>query len=103
MNMITLYRQRTLKMKLWMVRPDQSFIRIESPATEKGTGSLRIKDEMWNYLPKVEHTFKIPPSMMLQPWMGSDFRSDDLVKESSHIGVSRFKTYAMLGLISRRS
>jgi outer membrane lipoprotein-sorting protein len=38
---------------------------------------------MWNYLPKVERTIKIPPSMMLQPWMGSDFTNDDLVKESS--------------------
>jgi outer membrane lipoprotein-sorting protein len=26
---------------------------------------------------------KIPPSMMLQPWMGSDFTNDDLVKQSS--------------------
>ena len=38
---------------------------------------------MWNYLPKVERTIKIPPSMMLQSWMGSDFSNDDLVKESS--------------------
>jgi len=38
---------------------------------------------MWNYLPNVERTIKIPPSMMLQPWMGSDFTNDDLVKQSS--------------------
>jgi len=38
---------------------------------------------MWNYLPSVEKVIKIPPSMMLQPWMGSDFANDDLVKESS--------------------
>ncbi len=36
-----------------------------------------------NYLPNVEPIVKIPPSMMLQPWMGSDFTNDDLVKESS--------------------
>jgi len=36
---------------------------------------------MWNYLPKVDRTIKIPPSMMLQPWMGSNFSNDDLVKE----------------------
>jgi hypothetical protein len=33
----------------------------------------------------VERTIKIPPSMMLQPWMGSDFTNDDLVKSSSLI------------------
>lgn len=75
--------QRTLQLRVWMDRPDRSFIRILAPAKEAGIGSLRLKTEMWNYLPSVERIIKIPPSMMLQPWMGSDFTNDDLVKESS--------------------
>ena len=75
--------QRTLALRAWMERPKRSFIRILAPAKEKGIGSLRIGAEMWNYLPNVERTIKIPPSMMLQPWMGSDFTNDDLVKSSS--------------------
>lgn len=75
--------QRTLVMRVWMDRPEKTFVRILSPAKEAGIGSLRIKTEMWNYLPSVERVIKIPPSMMLQPWMGSDFTNDDLVKESS--------------------
>jgi len=66
-----------------MERPRRSFVRIVSPVKEAGIGSLRIGAEMWNYLPNVERIIKIPPSMMLQPWMGSDFTNDDLVKESS--------------------
>jgi len=77
--------QRTLALRAWMERPKRSFIRILAPAKEKGIGSLRIGAEMWNYLPNVERTIKIPPSMMLQPWMGSDFTNDDLVKSSSLI------------------
>jgi outer membrane lipoprotein-sorting protein len=77
--------QRTLGMRLWMDRPTRSFVRILSPAKEAGIGSLRIRSEMWNYMPNIERTIKIPPSMMLQPWMGSDFTNDDLVKESSVI------------------
>ncbi|OGA72122.1 MAG: outer membrane lipoprotein-sorting protein [Betaproteobacteria bacterium RIFCSPLOWO2_12_FULL_65_14] len=77
--------QRTLALRAWMERPRRSFIRILAPAKEKGIGSLRIGAEMWNYLPNVERTIKIPPSMMLQPWMGSDFTNDDLVKSSSLI------------------
>jgi hypothetical protein len=38
---------------------------------------------MWQYIPKIERTIKIPASMMLQSWMGSDFTNDDMVKESS--------------------
>ena len=74
---------RTLELVAWIERPRRSFIRILAPAKEAGIGSLRIGAEMWNYLPTVERTIKIPPSMMLQPWMGSDFTNDDLVKESS--------------------
>lgn len=77
--------QRTLSLQVWMKRPDKTFVRISAPAKEAGVSSLRIEDEMWNYLPKVERTIKVPPSMMLQPWMGSDFTNDDLVKESSMI------------------
>ena len=83
MSVATPRWQRTLTLRAWIERPRQSFIRILSPAKEAGIGSLRIGSEMWNYLPKVERTIKIPPSMMLQPWMGSDFTNDDLVKESS--------------------
>ena len=77
--------QRTLGLRAWMERPRRSFIRILAPAKEKGIGSLRIGAEMWNYLPNIERTIKIPPSMMLQPWMGSDLTNDDLVKSSSLI------------------
>ena len=77
--------ERTLELQAWMDRPRRSFIRILAPAKEAGIASLRIGSEMWNYLPTVERTIKIPPSMMLQPWMGSDFSNDDLVKESSMV------------------
>ena len=50
---------------------------------EKGTATLRIGNEMWNYLPKTDKVMKIPPSMMMGSWMGSDFTNDDIVKESS--------------------
>jgi outer membrane lipoprotein-sorting protein len=75
--------ERTLQMDFWMVNPDRTFIRITAPAKEAGTATLRIGTNMWNYLPTVERVIKIPPSLMLQPWMGSDFTNDDLVKESS--------------------
>lgn len=83
MSIVTPRWQRTLALRVWMDRPKRTFIRIDAPAKEAGIGSLRIGSEMWNYLPSVERTIKIPPSMMLQPWMGSDFTNDDLVKESS--------------------
>lgn len=74
---------RTLELSAYSEGKNKTFIRILSPAKEAGITTLRIDNNMWNYLPKVERTIKIPPSMMLQPWMGGDFTNDDLVKESS--------------------
>ena len=79
----TPYWRRTLDLRVWMDRPRNTFIRVLSPKKERGISSLRKGNEMWNYIPKIDRVVKIPPSMMLQPWMGSDFSNDDLVKESS--------------------
>ena len=75
--------QRTLEMTFWYDYPQKTFIRITGPAKDAGTGTLRLGSNMWTWLPSVERVIKIPPSLMLQAWMGSDFTNDDLVKESS--------------------
>ena len=95
MSIATSRWQRTLTLRAWMDRPRRSFIRILAPAKEAGIGSLHIGAEMWNYLPNIERTIKIPPSMMMQPWMGSDLTNDDLVKESS---VVDDYTHRVLGI-----
>jgi len=74
---------RTVEMRVWSKGTEYFLIRIDAPAEEAGTGFLKIGDEVWSYLPGVEKTIKIPPSMMHQSWMGSDFNYDDLVRESS--------------------
>ncbi|MCX6252083.1 MAG: outer membrane lipoprotein-sorting protein [Bacteroidetes bacterium] len=74
---------RTITMKTWSKGREYSMVLITAPARDKGQVFLKIKTEMWNWVPSVDKTIKIPPSMMLQSWMGSDFTNDDLVKQSS--------------------
>ncbi len=74
---------REMRMKVWALEPDFTLVLITAPARDKGTVTLKRKQEVWNYLPSVRRTIKIPPSMMLQGWMGSDFTNDDLVRQSS--------------------
>ena len=83
MHIVTPHYERTLKMLVWTKGMDRTFIRITSPKKERGVATLRINNEMWNYLPKIKKVMKISPSMMMGSWMGSDFSNDDLVKESS--------------------
>ncbi len=83
MEIVTPHWQRTLALKAWTVGMEKTFMRITEPLKEKGVGTLRIGNEMWNYLPKTDKVIKIPPSMMMSSWMGSDFTNDDLVKEFS--------------------
>ena len=81
MEIATPHWERKLEMKAWSQGMDKTFIRILAPKKEKGVGTLRIGTEMWNYLPKTNKIIKIPPSMMMGSWMGSDFTNDDLVRE----------------------
>jgi outer membrane lipoprotein-sorting protein len=83
MTVITPQWKRRLEIAVTSKGRNRMLLKILSPAKEKGTTTLRVGSEMWNYLPTVERTIKIPPSMMLESWMGSDFANDDLVKESS--------------------
>ena len=81
-----LSRPRVVAFHSWEDTPGKkSLIRIDKPAKDKGTGFLKLHPNLWMYVPRVERTVRVPPSMMLQSWMGSDFSNDDLVRESSEI------------------
>lgn len=74
---------RNIGIKSWGKGRDYSMILITSPARDRGTSFLKRQREIWNWVPTIERTIKLPPSMMSQSWMGSDFTNDDLVRESS--------------------
>jgi outer membrane lipoprotein-sorting protein len=74
---------REMTVKAWTKGNDLSFILVLAPAKEKGVVFLKRKKEVWNWIPSIERSIKMPPSMMSQSWMGTDFTNDDLVKEAS--------------------
>ena len=85
MQIVTENWQRSLTMQIWSQGTENSLIRIEKPKKEAGTATLKVGNNIWNYLPKVSRTIKIPTSMMMASWMGSHFTNDDLIKESRMI------------------
>jgi outer membrane lipoprotein-sorting protein len=74
---------RAFSMKVWAIEPDYALVLITAPASDKGTVTLKREQQVWNWIPTIRREIKIPPSMMLQSWMGSDFTNDDLVRQSS--------------------
>ena len=76
---------KEMTMKGWSVGEDYFASVVISPIKEKGTVFLKRENEVWNYIPSIERTIKLPPSMMMQNWMGTDFTNDDLVQRSSII------------------
>lgn len=74
---------REITLKAWTKGTQYSMILIESPQKDEGIAFLKRQKEVWNWMPVLERTIKLPPSMMSQSWMGTDFSNDDLVKESS--------------------
>lgn len=83
MSVVTPNYERTMEMEIWSRGTEDTFIRILSPKKDRGIATLKLGSEMWNYFPKVDKAIKVPPSMMMSSWMGSDFTNDDLVKEAS--------------------
>jgi len=77
--------RRTVSMKSWGKGRDFALVLITVPAKERGQAFLKRKNEMWQWVPAIDRMIKIPPSMLTQSWMGSDFTNDDLLKESSII------------------
>lgn len=82
MEVVTEHWDRSLTMEIWSLGTEYSLIRVTAPRKEAGTATLKAGDDIWNYLPRVDRTIKIPASLMMGAWMGSHFTNDDLVKES---------------------
>ena len=74
--------QRTLTLEQWSKGQDKTLIKVLKPKKEKDLATLRVDNNVWNYMPKVKRVIKIPSSMMSSSWMGSHFTNDDLVKQS---------------------
>lgn len=82
MEIVTGNWERNLSMEAWSLGTDFFLVRLRSPKKEAGVATLKAENHIWNYLPKIDRTLKIPASMMGGSWMGSHFTNDDLVKQS---------------------
>jgi hypothetical protein len=74
--------ERTMTMEAWSQGEDKSLVILRAPAKDAGVATLKVGDALWNYLPKVDRTMKLPAGMMSGAWMGSHLSNDDLVKSS---------------------
>ncbi len=83
MDIRTEHWERSLTLRAWSLGTEYALVRVETPAKEAGIATLKAGQEVWNYLPRVDRTIKVPSSMMMGSWMGSHFTNDDLVKEST--------------------
>jgi outer membrane lipoprotein-sorting protein len=77
--------ERTIEMKNWIKGRDYALTLITAPASEKGQTFLKRFNDMWHWMPSIGRLIKLPPSMMSQGWMGSDYTNDDILKESSMV------------------
>lgn len=75
--------ERSISFKTWTKGTDLSLVLITSPKKESGQTFLKRQREMWNWNPTISRMIKLPPSMLSQGWMGSDFTNDDLLNQSS--------------------
>jgi len=75
--------KRSLEFKSWAETNKSALTLITNPAKEKGQTFLKTGNNMWSWNPTIQRIIKLPPTMMSQGWMGSDYSNDDILKESS--------------------
>lgn len=75
--------ERSIEFKNWTSGKKYALTLITAPPRDKGQSFLKRENEMWNWNPTISRLIKLPPSMMSQGWMGSDYTNDDILKESS--------------------
>ena len=82
MKVKTARYEREMKVEAWTKGSERSLLKILSPKRDAGVSTLKVGDEAWNYLPKVDRTLKLSVSSMGGAWMGSHLSNDDLVRGS---------------------
>lgn len=82
MTVTTQRYEREMTLQAWSLGKDHSLVVIEAPVKDRGIATLKVENQIWNYLPKIDRVTRIPSSMMSGSWMGSHFTHDDLVRES---------------------
>lgn len=76
---------RTMSMKSWTKGEKYALTLVTAPVKDKGTVFLKRDKEVWNWVPNIDRSIKLPPSMMSQSWMGTDLTNDDLIRQTSLI------------------
>jgi hypothetical protein len=82
MDVQTAHFHRDMTMRVWSLGTDYALVRVLAPPREAGTATLKAHTDIWNYLPRVDRSIRLPASLMGGAWMGSHLTNDDLVKES---------------------
>ena len=72
---------RTISSKSWMLGQEKAFTEYLSPAREKGTKMLKIKNTMWTYSPQTDRIIQISGHMLRQSVMGSDLSYEDMMED----------------------
>ena len=68
MEVLTENWNRSMRMTVSSLGTEYALVRILEPKKDAGTATLKSGNEIWNYLPKVDRTIKIPASLMSASW-----------------------------------
>jgi outer membrane lipoprotein-sorting protein len=72
---------RSITSKGYTEGNDKAFTEYLSPARERGTKMLKLKDNLWIYSPSTDRTIQISGHMLKQSVMGSDLSYEDMMED----------------------
>lgn len=76
-------RTREKRMRSYSKGEDSSYTEFLSPARDKGVKYLKLRNNLWMYMPSSEKILKISGHMLRQSMMGSDFSYEDMLDSTA--------------------
>ena len=72
---------RTIKSKNWINGKDKAFVEYTDPPREKGKKMLKLRDQVWIYIPEpTDRIITISGHLLKQSVMGSDLSYEDITE-----------------------
>lgn len=75
--------KKTMTLQTWAIGNDYAAAKVLSPEKDKGTVFLKNNKEVWNYLPNIKKTVKMPMNIMSSSFMASDISTDEIIRFTS--------------------
>ena len=90
---------REMELRSWNNGNEYSLVQITAPERDAGMVYMKAEKSLMTYSPRTQKVMKLPSSMLMQGWMGTDAQFDNILGAAS---LSQDFTHQALGKVAMK-